>query len=48
MLYLADPERLDRETWLLYVLNAVDSTARQTFDQVTRIRAVMERKRFVA
>ena len=43
-----DTERLDRETWLLYVLNAVESTAQQTFDQVTRIRAVMERKRFVA
>lgn len=48
LLYLVDPEKLDRESWLLYALNAVESTAQQTFDQVTWIRAVMERKRFVA
>ena len=35
-------QRKDWETRLLYVLNAVESTAQQTFDQVTRIRAVME------
>lgn len=38
-------ERQDWEAWLLYMLRAVESTAQQTFDQVTRIRAVMERVR---
>ena len=33
------------ESWLLYMLRAVESTAQQTFDQVSRIRAVMERVR---
>lgn len=33
------------ENWLLYMLRAVESTAQQTFDQVSRIRAVMERVR---
>ncbi len=38
-------ERQDWEAWLLYMLRAVESTAQQTFDQVTRIRVVMERVR---
>lgn len=33
------------ENWLLYMLKAVESTAQQTFDQVTRIRALMEKVR---
>ena len=33
------------EPWLLYMLDAVASTAQQTFDQVTRIRALMEQVR---
>jgi Fic family protein len=33
------------ESWVLYMLRAVESTAQQTFDQVSRIRAVMERVR---
>ena len=33
------------ENWVLYMLRAVESTAQQTFDQVSRIRAVMERVR---
>lgn len=33
------------EPWLLYMLKAVSSTAQQTFDQVTRIRALMEQVR---
>ncbi|MGB4117021.1 MAG: Fic family protein [Polaromonas sp.] len=35
----------DWENWLLYMLKAVESTAQQTFDQVTRIRALMEKVR---
>lgn len=35
-------ERQDWETWILYMLRAVESTAQQTFDQVTRIRELME------
>lgn len=35
-------ERQDWETWILYILRAVESTAQQTFDQVTRIRELME------
>ena len=38
-------ERQDWEAWLLYMLRAVESTAQQTFDQVTRIRALMEQVR---
>ncbi|MDH0493772.1 Fic family protein [Comamonas aquatica] len=38
-------ERQDWETWILYMLRAVESTAQQTFDQVTRIRALMEQVR---
>ena len=38
-------ERQDWESWILYMLRAVESTAQQTFDQVTRIRALMERVR---
>lgn len=33
------------EPWVLFMLNAVESTAQQTFDQVTRIRALMEQVR---
>lgn len=33
------------EPWLLYMLSAVTSTAQQTFDQVSRIRALMEQVR---
>lgn len=35
-------EQQNWENWLLYMLRAVESTAQQTFDQVSRIRAVME------
>ena len=38
-------ERQDWETWILYMLRAVESTAQQTFDQVTRIRALIEQVR---
>lgn len=33
------------EAWVLFMLRAVESTAQQTFDQVTRIRALMEEVR---
>jgi len=35
-------ERQDWESWVLYMLRAVESTAQQTFDQVTRILMLME------
>lgn len=35
-------EQQDWETWLLFMLRAVESTAQQTFDQVKRILAIME------
>lgn len=35
-------EHQDWEAWILYILRAVESTAQQTFDQVSRIRALME------
>jgi Fic family protein len=38
-------ERQEWEGWILYMLRAVESTAQQTFDQVTRIRALMEQVR---
>lgn len=38
-------ENQDWENWILYMLRAVESTAQQTFDQVTRIRALMEQVR---
>ena len=38
-------ERQDWESWILYMLRAVESTAQQTFDQVTRIRLLMEQVR---
>lgn len=38
-------ERQDWEHWILYMLRAVESTAQQTFEQVTRIRALMEQVR---
>lgn len=38
-------ERQDWENWILYMLRAVESTAQQTFDQVTRIRVLMEQVR---
>ncbi|WP_028603874.1 Fic family protein [Ottowia thiooxydans] len=38
-------ERQDWETWVVYMLKAVESTAQQTFDQVMRIRALMEQVR---
>ncbi|MCT8176941.1 Fic family protein [Variovorax sp. CY25R-8] len=38
-------ESRDWENWLLFMLRAVESTAQQTFDQVMRIRALMERVR---
>lgn len=38
-------ERQAWEPWVLYMLKAIESTAQQTFDQVTRIRALMERVR---
>ena len=36
-------EEQDWETWILFVLRAVESTAQQTFDQVTRICELMRR-----
>lgn len=33
------------EAWILFMLRAVESTAQQTFDQVTRIRVLMEEVR---
>lgn len=38
-------EQQDWESWILYMLRAVESTAQQTFDQVTRIRLLMEQVR---
>ncbi len=38
-------ERQDWEGWILYMLKAVESTAKQTFDQVVRIRELMEQVR---
>lgn len=38
-------ERQDWEPWVLYMLKAVESTAQQTFDQVTRIRVLMDKVR---
>lgn len=38
-------EQQDWESWILYMLRAVESTAQQTFDQVMRIRALMEEVR---
>ena len=38
-------ERKDWESWLIFMLKAIESTAQQTFDQVTRIRALMEEVR---
>lgn len=38
-------EGQDWENWLLFMLRAVESTAQQTFDQVTRIRSLMEQVR---
>ncbi|WP_029001514.1 Fic family protein [Azohydromonas australica] len=38
-------ERQEWESWILFMLRAVESTAQQTFDQVTRIRALMEQVR---
>lgn len=38
-------ERQEWENWLLYMLRAIESTAQQTFEQVNRIRALMERVR---
>lgn len=38
-------ERQEWESWVLFMLRAVESTAQQTFDQVTRIRALMEKVR---
>lgn len=35
-------EEQDWENWILFILRAVESTAQQTFDQVTRILALME------
>ena len=35
-------ERQDWESWVLYMLRAVESTAQQTFDQVNRILILME------
>lgn len=35
-------EQRDWETWVLFMLRAVESTAQQTFDQVKRILALME------
>lgn len=35
-------EEQEWEAWVLFMLRAVESTAQQTFDQVTRIRALME------
>lgn len=38
-------ERQEWEGWVLYMLKAVESTAQQTFHQVTRIRGLMEQVR---
>lgn len=38
-------ERQEWEPWILFMLQAVESTAQQTFEQVTRIRALMEQVR---
>ena len=38
-------ERQEWEGWILYMLKAVETTAQQTFDQVMRIRALMEQVR---
>lgn len=38
-------EQHEWENWLLFMLRAVESTAQQTFDQVTRIRTLMEQVR---
>lgn len=38
-------EEQNWEAWVLFMLRAVESTAEQTFDQVTRIRALMEEVR---
>lgn len=38
-------ERQDWEGWILYMLRAIELTAQQTFDQVMRIRALMEQVR---
>ncbi len=38
-------ELQDWENWLLFMLRAVESTAQQTFDQVNRIRDLMEQVR---
>ncbi|MFA9216856.1 MAG: Fic family protein [Sphingomonadaceae bacterium] len=38
-------EQQEWEPWILFMLSAVESTAQQTFDQVTRIRALMEEVR---
>ncbi|PHN30609.1 Fic family protein [Pseudomonas sp. ICMP 561] len=35
-------EEQDWENWILFMLRAVESTAQQTFDQVTRVLALME------
>lgn len=38
-------ERQDWESWILYMLKAVEVTAQETFDQVLRIRELMEQVR---
>ena len=38
-------EAQDWENWILFMLRAVESTAQQTFEQVTRIRCLMEEVR---
>lgn len=38
-------EMQDWESWILYMLRAVESTAQQTFEQVTRIRVLMDQVR---
>lgn len=38
-------EQQDWENWVLFMLRAVESTAQQTFEQVTRIRTLMEQVR---
>jgi Fic family protein len=38
-------EQQDWEGWVLFMLHAVENTAQQTFDQVVRIRALMEQVR---
>lgn len=35
-------ESQDWENWILFMLRAIESTAQQTYDQVQRIRALME------